>query len=71
MEKVIGLKELRENTETYINAVNRGQTFVVIRRAKPVFKLSPVEEEENWETVADFTKIQKGGVAIDDILSRL
>lgn len=71
MEKVIGLKELRENTETYISAVNKGQSFVVIRRAKPVFKLSPVKEEENWETMADFTKIKKGGVDIDDILTRL
>lgn len=70
MEKVIGLKELRENTETYISAVNRGHSFVVIRRAKPVFKLSPVEDD-NWETVTDFTKIKKGGVDIDDILSRL
>ncbi|NCO44097.1 hypothetical protein GW889_01050 [Candidatus Berkelbacteria bacterium] len=70
MEKVIGLKELRENTETYISAVSEGQSFLVIRRAKPVFKLSPVDDE-NWEEVVDFTKIQKGGVVIDDILSRL
>ena len=27
--------------------------------------------EENWETVTDFTTIQKGGVDIDELLKRL
>lgn len=71
MEQVIGLKELRENTQNYITAVNNGHSFIVIRRAKPIFKLSPVEDDDGWETVVDFTKIHKGGVDIDDILARL
>ena len=71
MEKVIGLKELRENTQVYIDAVERGQSFVVIRRARPIFKLSSAKEDDCWETVADFTKIKKGGVDIRDLLSRL
>ncbi len=28
-----------------------------------------VDEDENWEEVVDFTKIKKGGVKIDEILS--
>ena len=28
-------------------------------------------EDEKWETVIDFTTIKKGGVDIDDILTRL
>jgi metal-responsive CopG/Arc/MetJ family transcriptional regulator len=28
-------------------------------------------DEERWETVTDFTKIQKGGVDIDELLKRL
>jgi len=28
-------------------------------------------EDENWETLVDFTKIKKGGVNIKDLLSRL
>ena len=27
--------------------------------------------QERWETVADFTKVQKGGVNIDELLKRL
>lgn len=73
MEKtnIVGVKELRENLDKYISEVNKGKSFTVIRRAKPVFKLSPPEEESAWETVADFTKVKKGGVGIQDILSRI
>jgi hypothetical protein len=44
----------------------------VVRKSKPVFKISSLEEGDDlWESVIDFTKIKKGGVSIDDILSRL
>lgn len=70
--KIIGLKELRENTENYIKAVEKkGDSFIVVRRSKPVFKISSVTEEGKWETVVDFTKIKKGGIKIEDVLSRL
>lgn len=73
MEKtsIVGVKELRENLDKYIAEVNKGKSFTVIRRSKPVFRLSPPEEESAWETVVDFTKLKKGGVKIQDILSRL
>ncbi len=71
MEKIIGLKELRQNTEKYIQAVEKGKTFIIMRRSKPVFKLYPLDKEEQWETVVDITKIQKGGVPIKELLSRL
>ena len=69
MEKIIGLKELRENMEKYAKRVNKGESLLVVRRSKPLFRVSPVEEE--WETVADFTKVRKGGIPIKDLLSRL
>lgn len=28
-------------------------------------------EDNNWEEVVDFSKIKKGGIDIDDVLSRL
>lgn len=28
-------------------------------------------QDENWELVSDFTKIKKGGVDIDELISRL
>jgi len=69
MEKIVGLKELRQNMDKYAKQVNKGESLLVIKRSKPVFRISPVEEE--WETVADFTKVRKGGIPIKDLLSRL
>ena len=74
LNNIVGLKELRENTEAYINAVKKGRSFVVVRRSKPVFKVTPVDEwgdEGIWETVVDFTKIRKGGVPAEDVLASL
>lgn len=73
METIIGLKELRENTEKYIKEVQRGKSFLVFRRLRPMFKISPPEEdsEQMWEPVIDFTKSKKGGVKLGDLLARL
>ncbi|MEK7634616.1 MAG: hypothetical protein AAB396_01890 [Patescibacteria group bacterium] len=73
MNNIIGLKELRENIDTFITQVNNGKSFIVVRKSKPVFKLSPlnIEEDSEWETLIDFTKIKKGGIKIQDMLSRL
>lgn len=69
---IIGLKELRANASIYISEVEKGKSFIVVRRSKPVFKISPAEDEsELWERVIDFTKIKKGGVSAKDILARL
>ena len=70
MEKIIGLKELRQNMEKYASEVKRGRSLIVVRKSKPLFKISPLEEG-GWEEVIDFTKIRKGGVNIKGILSRL
>ncbi len=72
MNNIVGLKELRENIDAFITQVNKGRSFIVVRKSKPVFKLSPiVEEETDWETVVDFTRVKKGGVKIKDLLLRL
>lgn len=69
---IVGLKELRGNIETYISKVKKGESFVVVRRSKPVLKISsPDNENELWEQIIDFTKIKKGGVPVLDLLSRL
>lgn len=71
-QTIVGLKELRENTDVYINAVEKGKSFVVVRKSKPIFKISsPSEADELWEQVIDFTKIKKGGINIDRLLARL
>lgn len=42
MATIIGLKELRENTENVAARVARGESFVVVKRSKPIFELRPV-----------------------------
>lgn len=73
MEKIIGLKEFRNNADAYADKVKTGQSFIVVKRSKPIFKISPITEdnEPEWEEVIDFTKITKGGVKIQDLLARL
>ena len=71
---IIGFKELRENAGKYISAVEKGKTFTVVRRSKPIFKMIPVDEwgdEGVWETVVDFTKFKKGGVRAEEVLASL
>jgi len=71
---IIGLKDLRENMDSYISQINKGKTFVVVRKSKPVFKLMPLDmwgDEGVWEKVVDFTKIKKGGVSLTDVLSKI
>ena len=72
--QILGLKELRENVQKYASRIKKGESFVVVKKSRPLFKISPVEEEENegpWETVVDFTKINKKGVDARKILSAL
>jgi len=71
-QKIIGLKEFRENMEAYLVQIQKGNRFLVLKRSKPIFNLVPVDDNEmDWETVADFTRIKKGGINIEDILKRL
>jgi prevent-host-death family protein len=69
---IVGLKELRENIEKYISQVEKGGSFTVVRKSKPVFKISPLgDDDDAWESIVDFTKIKKGGMPIADLLSRI
>ncbi len=70
-KKIIGVKELRNNLNDYISLVDKGETFTVVRRSKPVFKITPIDEEDLWETIVDFTKIKKGGVSAKEVLESL
>lgn len=69
---IIGLKELRENADTYISQIERGRSFIVVRRSKPIFKIAPPDEaDELWETVIDFTKFYKEGIPARQLLKKL
>ena len=69
--KIIGLKVLRENMGEYAVKVAQGESFIVVKQSKPLFKIGPIDEEESYETLIDFTKIKKGGVPIDEVLEAL
>ncbi|MEK7630585.1 MAG: type II toxin-antitoxin system prevent-host-death family antitoxin [Patescibacteria group bacterium] len=68
---IVGFKELREDADKYIAQVQKGRSFVVVRRSKPIFKMVPVDEwgdEGVWETVADFRTLHPKGVPATDVL---
>lgn len=71
MKNVINLKELRENVAKYATRVGRGESFIVMKRSKPLFRVCPIDDEKGWETVIDFTEIRKGGVPADEVLKKL
>ena len=70
MENIINLKELRENMQRYAQKVQSGDSFIVFKRSKPLFRITPIETGV-WEEVVDFTKIKTGGVDLEDLLRRL
>lgn len=70
--QILGLKELRENMQKYAFRVRKGESFIVVKRSKPLFKISSIDEDDGvWETVVDFTKIRKGGIPAEELLARL
>ena len=71
MEKIVALNDLRLKMNYYAEQVKDGNSFVIVKRSNPLFKIVPIESEDKWEEVIDFTKINKGGINIDDILQRL
>lgn len=71
---IVGLKELREHTEKYVSQVKKGRSFTVVRRSKPLFKISPVDEwgdEGLWESVGDFKRLFPNGISAKQLLHAL
>lgn len=71
MAHIIGLKQLRENVNSYVSQIKKGRSFLVVRRSKPLFRVSPPEEAELWETVVDFTDFYKDGIPARILLKSL
>lgn len=70
--QILGLKELRENMQKYASRVEKGESFIVVKKSRPLFKISSIDEDEDlWETVIDFTKIRKGGIPVEELLAKL
>lgn len=70
--RILGLKELRENMQKYAARVERGESFIVVKKSKPLFKISSPDEDDGlWDTVIDFTKIRKGGIPAEELSRKL
>lgn len=39
---IVGLKQLREHTTEIAERVARGESFMVVKRSKPIFQLTPL-----------------------------
>ena len=42
MSNIIGIKELQGNLKRVADAAQRGETFIVVRDSKPVFRIEPI-----------------------------
>lgn len=70
MDNLINLKDLRQNVAKYATQVSKGNSYVVMKRSRPLFKICPVDEN-GWETVIDFTRFQAGGISVHELLKKL
>ena len=58
-DKMIGIKELHQNLKTVSEEARQGQSFIVIKNSKPVFKIVPLGENTLPKySLSDFKKIQ-------------
>lgn len=71
-DEFIGVKELRTQLNKYIKKVQRGASFTVIRRSRPVFRIGPVntgEDEGVWESIWDADRDNRGkGLPATEVL---
>ncbi|MFZ2682284.1 MAG: type II toxin-antitoxin system prevent-host-death family antitoxin [Patescibacteria group bacterium] len=70
MKNLITLKEFRQDVAKYAERVAKGESLIITKRSRPLFRVGPVEEE-GWETLIDFTKFRKGGIPASEILKIL
>lgn len=75
MPTIIGLRDLRENTAHYIATIRNGAEYVVMQRSRPVFRISPIQDEwgdgGDWVTLADFSNESGGGVPVQKLIKAL
>lgn len=71
MIREINLTEFKTNFDQYTNRLKKGDVYIVLRRSKPMFQISSPQSNEQWETIIDFTKINKKGVSAKKVLKAL
>ena len=69
---LIALKDLRLKIDKYAKLVNKsGESYLVTRKGKPLFRLAPIEDDKRWETLIDFTEVDPKGIPIDKVIAAL
>ena len=69
MTATLSIKELRENIAQYADQVEKGKSFIVMRRSKPAFRIVPYNDDEGYETLIDFTEGgKKSGISAKKLL---
>ena len=48
MENIVGLKKLRQNMAKYSQKIAQGNSFIIFKQSKPLFKISPLSNDK-WE----------------------
>ncbi len=57
--------------QKYADLTKKGESFLVVKQSKPLFKISSVDDDNLWQEVIDFTKIKRGGVKVSELIKRL
>ncbi len=68
MAEIIGVKELYKNLKDIAKKTAKGESFIVVNRSKPIFKISPHDEKKYvsktslWEDFKDmqFSSLPSG-----------
>ncbi len=42
--QIIALRDFRLHTQSFIDKIADGQSFIVVKRSKPVFRLEPIDK---------------------------
>lgn len=78
MSTLISIKDFRKSLAVIADAVEQGESFLVMRRSKPAFKVEPVEAQgepfniTGFKTAIDFTQNGKsGGIPAKELLDKM
>ena len=72
MENIIGLKELRQNMPSFAQKVQQGQSFIVVKQSKPLFRITPlIDLDKDVEKVQQNDFLQTSAADLHHLLKPL
>ena len=59
---IVGVRELHSRLREISEATMLGESFIIVRNTKPIFRIEPYKKEGKKYSLADFSKIRfRGG----------